>query len=464
MGHTDYKYLRWQVIDTPGILDRPLEERNTIEMQSVTALAHLRAVVLYVVDLSEQCGFTIKQQAALFDSIKPLFVNKPLVVALNKSDVRRPEQLPADDLELVRGMLRDAARLAAGSAEAEADPLAAAPIMSTLREEGVMAVKEVCCEKLLRERVEIKLKGRRLGEVMNRVHLAVPQPRDNAARPPVIPPGVAVARAARDAEEKRRTEKDVQEEMGGAGVYSMDEQKRYMLENDEWKHDIIPEIFDGKNVADFVDPEIEAKLAELEREEDELQAQAEAADMEDDDADGVEPLTVEEQATLREIRVRRNKLVADHRRKKAAANNNSVIPRSRSRGRPEQTEAHMREKLESVGLDATRAVERVRSQSRGRKRHRSLARDEEGGDADMEPEKRIRSSKSRSRSRAPPEHVAGDGFKSKEAKLKARMMADKAQRKWAKDARRGEADRRHLESMPKHLFSGKRGNGKTDRR
>ena len=34
-GHTDYKYLRWQVIDTPGILDHSLEERNTIEMQAV---------------------------------------------------------------------------------------------------------------------------------------------------------------------------------------------------------------------------------------------------------------------------------------------------------------------------------------------------------------------------------------------------------------------------------------------
>jgi GTP1/Obg family GTP-binding protein len=30
VGHTDYKYLRWQVIDTPGLLDHPLEERNTI--------------------------------------------------------------------------------------------------------------------------------------------------------------------------------------------------------------------------------------------------------------------------------------------------------------------------------------------------------------------------------------------------------------------------------------------------
>ena len=33
VGHMDYRYLRWQVIDTPGILDRSLEERNTIEMQ-----------------------------------------------------------------------------------------------------------------------------------------------------------------------------------------------------------------------------------------------------------------------------------------------------------------------------------------------------------------------------------------------------------------------------------------------
>jgi hypothetical protein len=38
VGHVDYKYMRWQVIDTPGVLDRPLEERNTIEMQVQPAL------------------------------------------------------------------------------------------------------------------------------------------------------------------------------------------------------------------------------------------------------------------------------------------------------------------------------------------------------------------------------------------------------------------------------------------
>lgn len=41
VGHMDYKYLRWQVVDTPGILDHPLEDQNTIKMQAITALAHL---------------------------------------------------------------------------------------------------------------------------------------------------------------------------------------------------------------------------------------------------------------------------------------------------------------------------------------------------------------------------------------------------------------------------------------
>lgn len=37
--------------------------------------------------------------------------------------------------------------------------------------------------------------------------------------------------------------------------------------------DIMPEIMDGKNVADFIDPDIAEKLEALEREEERLQAE-----------------------------------------------------------------------------------------------------------------------------------------------------------------------------------------------
>ena len=46
-----------------------------------------------------------------------------------------------------------------------------------------------------------------------------------------------------------------------------------MLENDEWKNDIMPEIMDGKNIADFIDPDILEKLDALEREEEKLEAE-----------------------------------------------------------------------------------------------------------------------------------------------------------------------------------------------
>jgi nucleolar GTP-binding protein len=45
------------------------------------------------------------------------------------------------------------------------------------------------------------------------------------------------------------------------------------LSNPEWKMDIMPEIMDGKNVADFVDPDIAEKLEALEREEERLQGE-----------------------------------------------------------------------------------------------------------------------------------------------------------------------------------------------
>lgn len=79
-------------------------------VQSITALAHLRAAVLYIVDISEQCGYTIAQQAALFHSIRPLFSNKPLLIVANKTDAIRPEALPDADKAILADMGRAAAQ------------------------------------------------------------------------------------------------------------------------------------------------------------------------------------------------------------------------------------------------------------------------------------------------------------------------------------------------------------------
>ena len=47
---------------------------------------------------------------------------------------------------------------------------------------------------------------------------------------------------------------------------------------------------------------------------------------------------------------------------------------------------------------------------------------------------------------------------------KARKMLKQSQKKMNILARAGESDRHIAVKMPKHLYSGKRGNGKTDRR
>lgn len=75
--------------------------------QAITALAHLRAAILYIMDVSEQCGHTLEEQIELFNGIKPLFANKPLIVVLNKVDVIRPEELTEEKRELLNVFNQD---------------------------------------------------------------------------------------------------------------------------------------------------------------------------------------------------------------------------------------------------------------------------------------------------------------------------------------------------------------------
>ncbi|RLF22014.1 MAG: hypothetical protein DRJ68_02150 [Thermoprotei archaeon] len=76
-----------QVVDTPGLLDRPLEERNKIELQAIAALKHLEGPVVFLVDPTETCGYPLKYQVDVLRGVKELFKGRPMAVALTKMDI-----------------------------------------------------------------------------------------------------------------------------------------------------------------------------------------------------------------------------------------------------------------------------------------------------------------------------------------------------------------------------------------
>jgi nucleolar GTP-binding protein len=89
VGHFTRNKIRYQVIDTPGLLDRPLEERNEIELQAISALKHVGKAILYIVDPSETCGYTLEKQMHLLEEIKKEF-GVPMLVVANKTDISAP--------------------------------------------------------------------------------------------------------------------------------------------------------------------------------------------------------------------------------------------------------------------------------------------------------------------------------------------------------------------------------------
>jgi nucleolar GTP-binding protein len=504
VGHCDYKYLRWQVIDTPGILDHSLEERNTIEMQAIIALAHLTCSVLYFCDISEHCGYPIEQQVSLFESIKPLFANKELIIVVNKVDEQPWETLDAEKKEMIEAMAKDAN--------------CSLMTMSNVSEHGVSEVKAAACEKLLASRVDARVAGKKIDTVMNRLQVFHPTPRDNVERTAHIPDSVqeairdgrlgsadhkpkrsrtGYAQTINDVNDSddddddmingpyRKTARDLMWENGGPGVWAPDYREQYDLKDSEWKFDAIPEIMDGKNIADYIDPEIERKLAELEAEEEQLVSELEAQQM------GEEPesdLDSEEEAAVEAIRERK-KLIkqASHRNK---SENKPVIPRV-MRGRAKdkhdsgaRNENVVRETMSKLGVDASKMIERGRSleRERGRKRERSRARgmdvvgdDKEGGslsDTEMEDKsmsktqvKKQKRSKSEAakreasitRGHSRPRDPSQVGLHTEEAVTVAKKLERQGRKGWLGAS--GEGDNRKAVHLVKWMNTGKKRNG-----
>jgi len=95
VGHIEKteKYItkRFQIIDTPGLLDRPLSRRNEIEKQAIAALTHLADLIVFVLDASETCGYSIKDQMHLLAQMEEMFRDSSLVVVENKADFNKTD-------------------------------------------------------------------------------------------------------------------------------------------------------------------------------------------------------------------------------------------------------------------------------------------------------------------------------------------------------------------------------------
>ncbi|XP_055374245.1 nucleolar GTP-binding protein 1 [Condylostylus longicornis] len=441
IGHTDYKYLRWQVIDTPGILDHSLESRNVIEMQAITALAHLRACILYFIDPSEQCGYSIEEQISLFESIKPIFANKPIIIVLNKVDIVSIEDLEQKKREMIKNLEKDSISLMQSSATTG---------------QGIMEVKMEACEKLLSFRIEHKLKPKN-SNILNRLHVALPKERDDRVRTPFIPENLMQKLELNSSKMETKLEKQIEEEM--ADDYVLDLKKKYTTIPAEERYDEIPEFWDGHNIADYIDSDIFEKLEELEREE----GLREESDFYNSPILSLDQTLEEIREMAKKIRVKRFHL----RDEKRLANkrNKSTIPRHKQPKVRERKLSNFKNIMQDLGVDVSNSENTNFAKSATDVRKslvkpstssgRQVKLDKESGAVLRSTGLPIKRALARNE----------QGVKNVVMKKKLKILAQKAvAKKVRKLALKGEADRFIGNKMPKHLFSGKRGAGKTDRR
>ncbi len=91
VGYFYHMRTRYQIIDTPGLLDRPFEERNIIEKQAILALSLLTKMCVFMIDPTGHCGFQIEPQVELLMKTAESIPEMEFIIVINKSDIDIPE-------------------------------------------------------------------------------------------------------------------------------------------------------------------------------------------------------------------------------------------------------------------------------------------------------------------------------------------------------------------------------------
>ena len=258
---------------------------------------------------------------------------------------------------------------------------------------------------------------------------------------------------------KRRTLKDVQEEMGGAGVFNFPNQEHFLLENPDWKYDAVPEIWNGMNIIDYVDPEIEKKMEELELDEqNRLKQLRESRDWNVERQEEKE--WKEGKLMMKEIEeekkmVKNSKRIQGNTRKKVNKDREAMLN-------------ELRERLDKKGKRGKQVMKKVIRERKLRKKKRMEQRQikdynpnaiVEEGTLESQGKKLIRRRTNNSNPRDRSVSRRGE-YNRKE--YKGEKMKRKIQKKIFKAGLKGDGDRGIYTKKPKHLFSGKMGNGTSD--
>ena len=88
--------IRIQIMDTPGILDRPMSKRNTIELQAIMALRHISDLIIFIFDPSLASGYTVESQIELYNEVKENFTKDgkiKILIVFNKKDLAKVSEI-----------------------------------------------------------------------------------------------------------------------------------------------------------------------------------------------------------------------------------------------------------------------------------------------------------------------------------------------------------------------------------
>ena len=88
------------MVDTPGLLDRPMDDRNAIEMQAIAAIEHVGSLCIFLMDISEQCGTSLEDQHNLLDEVKALLPEIDMIVVVSKADLMEPRPENWEDVKV----------------------------------------------------------------------------------------------------------------------------------------------------------------------------------------------------------------------------------------------------------------------------------------------------------------------------------------------------------------------------